>query len=92
MDTCVLGVCSKLYARIKIVDLLLELMDVFYLLDDKDVIHIPDLYPLGVRGQDHQGAMYIRINDPSLNRKTAKYPLSHIRDEVLLNTPDLQLK
>ena len=32
------------------------------------------------------------VNVPSLNRNIGKYQLSHIRDEVLFNTPDLQLR
>ena len=32
-------------------------------------------------------AMYIKVNDPSLNINTGKFHLSHIRDEVLFNTP-----
>ena len=31
-------------------------------------------------------AMFIRVNDPSLNRNIGKYQLPHIWDEVLLNT------
>ena len=37
-------------------------------------------------------ALYIRVNDPSLNRKIGKYHLPHIWDEVLLKTPELKLK
>ena len=37
-------------------------------------------------------AMYIRVNDPSLNRKIRKYQLSHIWDKILSNTPYLTLK
>ena len=37
-------------------------------------------------------AMYIRVKNPSFNRNIGKYQLSHIWDEVLFNTPDLQLK
>ena len=36
-------------------------------------------------------AMYIRTNDPSLNRKVGKYHLPHIWDEVLFDTPELKL-
>ena len=36
-------------------------------------------------------AMYIRINDPSLNRNIVKYQLPHIWDEVLCNIPGLHL-
>ena len=36
-------------------------------------------------------AMYIRVNDPSLNRNIMKYHLSHILDEVLFNTSELKI-
>ena len=36
-------------------------------------------------------AIYIRVNDPSLNRNIGKYHLSHIWDEVLFNIPELKL-
>ena len=37
-------------------------------------------------------AMFIRVNDPSLNRNTGKYQLSHIWDPILQDSPTLQLK
>ena len=37
-------------------------------------------------------ALYIRVNNPSLNRNFGKYHLPHIWDEVLLNNPELKLK
>ena len=37
-------------------------------------------------------AIYIRVNNPSLNRNVGKYHLPHIWDEVLLNIPELKLK
>ena len=36
--------------------------------------------------------LYIRVNNPSLNRNVAKYHLPHIWDEVLPNIPELKLK
>ena len=36
--------------------------------------------------------LYIRVNNPSLNRIIGKYHLPHIWDEVLLNIPELKLK
>ena len=36
-------------------------------------------------------ALYIRVNNPSLNRNIGKYHLPHIWDEVLYNTSDLNL-
>ena len=37
-------------------------------------------------------AIYIRVNNPSLNRNIGKYHLPHIWDEVVLNTSELKLK
>ena len=37
-------------------------------------------------------AIYIRVNNPSFNRNTGKYQMSHIWAEVLFNTPDFKLK
>ena len=37
-------------------------------------------------------ALYIRVNDPSLNRNEGKYHLPHAWDEVLFNTSELKLK
>ena len=37
-------------------------------------------------------SMYIRVNNPSLNRYIGKYHLPHIWDEVLLNNTEFKLK
>ena len=37
-------------------------------------------------------ALYIRVNNPSLNRNIGKYPLPHIWDEVLFNISELKIK
>ena len=37
-------------------------------------------------------AIYIRVNNPSLNKNIGKYHLPHIRDEVLMNNSELKLK
>ena len=37
-------------------------------------------------------ALYITVNDPSLNRNIGKYRLPHIWDEVLHNISELKLK
>ena len=37
-------------------------------------------------------ALYIRVNNPSLNKNIGKYHLPHIWDEVLFNTSELKLK
>ena len=37
-------------------------------------------------------ALYIRVNNPSLNINIGKYHLPHIWDEVLFNTSELKLK
>ena len=37
-------------------------------------------------------ALFIRVNNPSLNKNIGKYHLPHIWDEVLLNTSEIKLK
>ena len=37
-------------------------------------------------------AIYIRVNNPSLNKNIGKHHLSHIWEEVLINIPELKLK
>ena len=37
-------------------------------------------------------AMYIRVNNPSLNKNIGKYHLPHVWDEVLNNITELKLK
>ena len=37
-------------------------------------------------------ALYIRVNNPSLNRNIGKHHQPHIWDEVLFNTSELRLK
>ena len=37
-------------------------------------------------------ALFIRVNNPSLNRNVGKFHLQHIWDEVLFNTSELKLK
>ena len=37
-------------------------------------------------------AMYIKVNDPSLNRNLGKFQLPHVWDQVLKDTPALHLK
>ena len=37
-------------------------------------------------------ALFIRVNNPSLNKNIGKYRMPHIWDEVLLNTSELKLK
>ena len=37
-------------------------------------------------------AIFIRVNDPSLNRNIGKFQLLHIWDEVLARSPELHLK
>ena len=36
-------------------------------------------------------ALYIRVNNPSLNRNIGKYHLPHIWDEVLFNTSEIKI-
>ena len=37
-------------------------------------------------------SIFIRVNNPTLNKKNGKFNLPHIWDRVLLNTPGLTLK
>ena len=37
-------------------------------------------------------ALYIRVNNPTLNRNIGKYNLPHIWDRVLFSIPELKLK
>ena len=37
-------------------------------------------------------AMYIRVNNPTLNRNIGKYNLPHIGDRVLFTIPELKMK
>ena len=37
-------------------------------------------------------ALYIRVNNPSLNKNIGKYRLPHIWDKVLCNIPELKVK
>ena len=37
-------------------------------------------------------ALYIRVNNPSLNRNIGKYYLTHIWDELLFNISELKIK
>ena len=49
----------------------------------------------GERYKEHlkaPSAIYIRVNNPSLNNNIGKFNLSHIWDRVLLNTKGLTLK
>ena len=39
-----------------------------------------------------QEAIYIRVNNPTLNRNVGKYNLSHIWDKVLFTTLELKIK
>ena len=37
-------------------------------------------------------SIYIRVNNPSLNKNVGKYHLPHIWGEVLFNSPELKIK
>ena len=52
---------------------------------------IADREPQGVT-RNIKDAMYLHVNDPSLNRNLGKYQLPHIWDQVIQVTPALQLK
>ena len=61
--------------------------------------HIMNIYNFSIVGREDQNlkraikeALFIRVNDPSLNRNIDKVHLPHIWDEVLFNTTELKLK
>ena len=61
--------------------------------------HSTTIENFSIVGREHQNliraikeAIYIRVNNPSLNRNIGKYHLPHIRDEVLLNISELKVK
>ena len=43
------------------------------------------------QAQTIKEAIYIRVNNPVLNRNVGKYNLSHLWDRVLFNTPGLKI-
>ena len=58
-----------------------------------------DTMGLSIVGREDQNlirtikeALYIRVNNPSLNKNIGKYHLPHIWDEILCNSPELKLK
>ena len=60
--------------------------------------HIVSIDNFSIVGREDQNlmrtikeALYIRVNNPSLNRNIGKYHLPHIWDEVLYNTSELKL-
>ena len=60
--------------------------------------HMVSLDNFSIVGREDQHLMrttkavlYIRVNNPSLNRNIGKYHLPHIWDEVLYNGPELKL-
>ena len=61
--------------------------------------HKADINNFSIIGREDQNltraikeALFIRVNDPSLNRNIGKYHLPHIWDEVLHKTTKLKLK
>ena len=61
--------------------------------------HTTTLENFSVVGREEQNlsslikeSMFIRVNNPSLNRNLGKYHLPHIWDEVLINNTELKLK
>ena len=50
---------------------------------------------IGREGQDLtrliKESIYIRVNNPTLNRNTGKFQLNHIWDSVLFSTPDIKV-
>ena len=56
-----------------------------------DNVSLVDRKPNGIT-RTIKEAMFIRVNDPPLNRNLGKYQLSHIWDEVLQDILALQLQ
>ena len=61
--------------------------------------HSTTIENFNIVGRDDQNfiraikeAIYIRVNNPSLNKNVGKYHLPHIWDEVLMNILELKLK
>ena len=61
--------------------------------------HCTTLNNFNIVGREEQNltrlikeSMYIRVNNPSLNRNIGKYHLPHIWDEFLVNNTELKLK
>ena len=48
--------------------------------------------PKGVSENVYLSNLYLRVNNPSLNRSIGKYHVPRIWDEVLFNTSELKLK
>ena len=43
-------------------------------------------------GRNIKESIFIRVNNPTLNKNIGKFNLSHIWDRAILNTPGLTLK
>ena len=64
-----------------------------------DVIAIMLLVGFNIVGREEHNlsrlikeSVYIRVNNPSLNKNIGKYHLPHVWDEVLVNTTALTMK
>ena len=61
--------------------------------------HSTNINNFSIVGRDEQNlsrlikeSMFIRVNNPSLNKNIGKYHLPHVWDEVLINKTELKLK
>ena len=61
--------------------------------------HTADINNFSIVGREEQNlsrlikeSMFIRVNNPSLNKNIGKYHLPHVWDEVLINNIELKLK
>ena len=66
---------------------------------DNKTGHKPSVENFKIIGREGHGisrtiqeAIYIRVNNPTLNRNVGKYNLPHIWDKVLFSTPELKIK
>ena len=65
----------------------------------REILLFPAHYTEVIVGREEQNlsrlikeSMFIRVNNPSLNKNIGKYHLPHIWDEVLINNKELKLK
>ena len=61
--------------------------------------HTTNISNFSIVGREEQNlsrlikeSMFIRVNNPSLNKNIGKYHLPHVWDEVLINNIELKLK
>ena len=93
----------ELYTWIYAVDVIQERLLMGLLLNDPSFIHKPTTIPGGIWGRPEcfplkmlftrliKEPIFIRVNNPTLNRNIGKFQLSHIWDRVLFSTPNIKV-